>query len=97
MKGFYCNGKHALCELDECPDDCEYFDDSGGELIDPIDYIEEPIVLTNFDRIKAMGLEELARFLDDINSQGCVCPARDCRSTCQQCIVEWLKQPAEVE
>ena len=39
MTSFYCNGKHALCDLDTCPDDCEYFDDSGGEYVDPIDYI----------------------------------------------------------
>ncbi len=50
---------------------------------------------TNADRIRAMSDEELARFLDDINSQGCVCPTRDCRATCHQCITEWLEEPAE--
>lgn len=54
------------------------------------------VPMTNADRIRAMSDEELARFLDDNhNSHGCVCPARDCRPTCRQCIEEWLQQPAE--
>ena len=58
MKSFYCNGKHALCDLDTCPDDCEYFDDSGGELI------YEPDVVTNADRIRSMTDEQLRDFLE---------------------------------
>ena len=53
--------------------------------------------MTNGDRIRAMSDEELAKFLDDCNSHGCVCPARDCRATCYECIVDLLKQPAEVD
>ena len=52
----------------------------------------EPKPMTNGDRIRAMSNEELAKFLDECNSQGCVYPARDCRQTCNQCIVEWLKE-----
>lgn len=50
---------------------------------------------TNADRIRAMSDDELAKFLEDSNTAGCVCPSRNCRSTCNQCIVEWLKEPAE--
>ena len=49
--------------------------------------------LTNADHIRSMTDEELAKFLDDSNSQGCVCPTKDCEATCEQCIVNWLKQP----
>lgn len=50
--------------------------------------------MTNADRIRAMSDEELAAYL--------LCP-RDfdpnmyCRNlTCRECVVEWLRQPAEV-
>ena len=49
--------------------------------------------VTNADHIRSMTDEELAEFLDDNNSQGCVCPARDCRPTCHLCITEWLTEP----
>ena len=52
---------------------------------------------TNADHIRSMTDEELARFLDDSNSQGCVCPTKDCEATCTQCIENWLKQPYEEE
>ena len=31
------------------------------------------------------------------NTAECVCPAMHCGPTCKQCIMEWLKQPAEGE
>ena len=54
-------------------------------------------VPTNADHIRSMTDEELAEFLDDSNSQGCVCPTKDCEATCKQCIVNWLKQPYKGE
>ena len=51
------------------------------------------IPISNAERIRSMTDEELAKFLDDSNSQGCVCPTKDCEATCTQCIVNWLKQP----
>ena len=60
-------------------------------------HVPRPTPQTNADRIRAMSDEELAKFLDDNNSHGCVCPTKDCRATCKQCIEEWLKQPAEGE
>lgn len=53
--------------------------------------------MTNADRIRALSDEELAKFLDDCNSQGCVCPTRNCKESCKLCIEEWLQQPAEEE
>ena len=50
--------------------------------------------MTNADRIRAMSDEELAEFL---SCCGCPCPARDCHASCKDCILDWLKQPAEVE
>lgn len=47
--------------------------------------------MTNAQHIRSMTDEELAVFLDNSNSQGCVCPTKDCEATCKQCIVNWLK------
>jgi hypothetical protein len=47
---------------------------------------------TNADRIRAMSDEELADF---ISTCGCPDHARDCRDSCKDCTLEWLKQPAE--
>ena len=58
---------------------------------------EEPKAMTNGDRIRAMSDKALAEFLDDCNSRGCVCGARDCRTTCQKCIEDWLKEPVKEE
>ena len=51
-------------------------------------------VITNADRIRAMSDEELAEFL---SCYGCPCPDRDCHASCKDCVVQWLKQPAEGE
>lgn len=102
MKSFYCNGKHALCDLDTCPDDCGYFDDSGGELI------YEPDVVTNADRIKAMSLDELADFICNIDlchncseherlSDNPLMRLQKCDADCVRHALEWLKQPVEEE
>ena len=48
---------------------------------------------TNADHIRSMSDEELAEFLVDVNAQGCVCPARDCQTTCINCITKWLAEP----
>ena len=47
---------------------------------------------TNADRIRVMSDEELAEF---ISNCGCLDHARDCRESCTDCALEWLKQPAE--
>jgi hypothetical protein len=56
---------------------------------------------TNADRIRAMSDEELARFIPDWSyTNACKCdeqPYVDCNNECEKCVLEWLKQPAEVE
>ena len=55
--------------------------------------------MTNADRIRAMSDEELAEYV----GKNCLCDRIqdtdrkfcDCRAVCTDCIVEWLKQPAE--
>lgn len=47
---------------------------------------------TNADRIRAMSDEELADF---ITNCGCYDHARDCRASCKDCTMDWLKQPVE--
>ena len=50
------------------------------------------IPITNADRIRAMTDEELGKFL---SIYGCPCHARDCRASCEDCVIDWLQQPAE--
>ena len=50
--------------------------------------------MTNADRIRAMSDEELADF---ITNCGCYDHARDCRASCKDCTLDWLKQPVEDE
>lgn len=52
------------------------------------------VELTNADRIRAMSDEELADF---ITNCGCYDHSRDCRASCKDCTMKWLKQPVEVE
>ena len=57
-------------------------------------YRTEPI--TNADRIRAMGDEELADVV--ANGVGCVLKAPHCMDVdCTPCIRKWLQQPAEGE
>jgi hypothetical protein len=52
-------------------------------------------VVTNADRIRAMTDEELAKFLEEVGISGCPDPARSCRASCTDCMMEWLQQPCE--
>lgn len=63
--------------------------------------VEEKYHFTNADRIRAMSDEEFAVFLghnslcDRIqNDMGAWCKKH---AVCKDCLVEWLKQPAEVD
>lgn len=53
--------------------------------------------MTNADRIRAMTDEEMTEFLETVSIAGCPCPARSCRASCRDCIMDWLQQPAEVD
>lgn len=48
--------------------------------------------MTNADRIRAMTNEELA----DLLAYGCISPVRSCRQSCRDCILDWLREMAEV-
>lgn len=47
----------------------------------------------NADRIREMTEEEMVDFLDGVSADGCPCPARSCRSSCKECILDWLREP----
>jgi hypothetical protein len=62
---------------------------------------ETIVTMTNADRIRSMSDEELAEYvgkiclcshIQDVDRKFC-----DCRAVCTNCIVEWLKQPVEVD
>lgn len=59
-------------------------------------HIEKPFgpPMTNGDWIRNMTDEELADF---ITNCGCYDHSRDCRASCKDCTMEWLKQAAEVD
>ena len=86
---FYCYGKQGICNCDILCADCKFYDDKGGKEVQ-----------TTADRIRAMSDEELVDFLGeyrfcDICDEGC----EDCsyHGDCNKRLLEWLKQPAEVE
>lgn len=53
--------------------------------------------MTNADRIRAMSDEELAKVPAKFG-YSCVFPQKACSEsdTCEKCLLDWLKQPAEV-
>ena len=55
-------------------------------------------VITNADRIRAMSDEEIAKVPAKFG-YSCVFPQKECgeSDTCEKCLLEWLKQPAEVD
>ena len=78
-------------------------DNNVGDKMTPTD--KDTNVLTNADRIRAMSDEELMRFLFNEVSNNTICsfcvPTMrtkcKCDGHCKNGILEWLKQPAEVE
>ena len=56
------------------------------------EYNEGRKVITNADRIRAMGDDELAYWVmcpyDDVNPE-------ECKKGCMKCTLEWLQQPAK--
>lgn len=70
------------------------------EIVDGKPTNFKPKHKTNADRIRAMSDEELAKFFGRYGFCGGVIPNRYCckQSVCsQECVVRWLKQPAEVD
>ena len=50
-------------------------------------------VKTNANHIRSMSDEELTGFLTQAILQHCPCPTKDCEPLCNNCILNWLKQP----
>ena len=55
----------------------------------------EPKPQTNADRIRAMSDEELMKIFESVGMTGCPEPTMDCRASCEECILDWLKQPVK--
>ena len=73
---------------------CHYSGQLTGRLTSCPDFKQKP--KTNADRIRAMSDEELANIMAGTP----ICKERymDCLKDgcdCEQCLLEWLKQPAE--
>ena len=55
--------------------------------------------LSNADRIRAMSDEELAEFIPNWSyTNACKCEEQsyaDCNLKCEECVLDWLQQPAE--
>ena len=74
-----------------------------GYKVDECDYKDCPYrtePMTNADRIRAMSDEELADFIDrcemnDIDYAKTFCDLCNGQYECNQCRLDWLKQPAE--
>lgn len=74
-----------------------------GYKVDECDYKDCPYrtePMTNADRIRAMSDKELADFIDkcemnDIDYAKTFCDLCNGQYECDQCRLDWLKQPAE--
>lgn len=64
-----------------------------GMMVNP--QIEKP--MTHFDEIKAMSVEELARFItgEDFCELLCKNSPSFCNGDCEKWMLEWLKAPVE--
>lgn len=86
-----CTGKRCPMQVGYKVDECNHKD---------CPYRTEPI--TNADRIREMSDEELAEFIDrcemgDIDYAKTFCDLCNGQYECDQCRLDWLKQPAEGE
>lgn len=63
------------------------------------DFKAEPKTPTNADHIHTMSDEELAQFMEDVHTfKGCPNQGLiDCRESCYQCWLSWLKQEKKDE
>ena len=87
----FCNEDGTIPKRDK-KYEAEPYIDIGGE------FYNKPI--TNADRIRAMSDEELADFIDrcemnDIDYAKTFCDLCNGQYECDQCRLDWIKQPAE--
>ena len=84
-------------ELVFTTDNKDYFEKVQSVARDCIDH--KPI--TNFDRIKAMSVEELANFIPNWSyTKACKCDEEiyvDCNNECWKCVKEWLESEVQGE
>jgi hypothetical protein len=88
--------------MGNCGQACPYNTLDGCKVkeynaICPLSNMATPITeykMTNADRIRAMSDEELADFIASLD-----CPdrRRECNGNCDSCVLEWLKEPVEVD
>lgn len=77
------------CETCKKYDDCS----TGSGLIWPCGaYVAK--ILTNEERIRAMTIEELVEVIECPYHGNCPQPLP---ATCGDCVLDWLRQPAEEE
>ena len=76
----------CACAREKCSDDCSFYREYKQKL--------KPI--TNYDRLRAMSVEEMAKWIMIIEPTAC--PFRDDHgddcpfSLCKDCWLDWLKQ-----
>lgn len=94
MKRYFCNGKKGYCDRGndnkiDCSA-CEFADGTGGEVVDCPD--------TNFEKIKAMSIDEMAEYFLTKSFDPCDItnfPVVDCDAGCDKCIRKWLESEVE--
>ena len=87
----YCHEKGLFCEFARASGYCT---STGCNKLTTVTYeIRTMTPATNADHIRSMTDEELERFLTQSVLQQCPCPTRDCEALCNDCILNWLKQP----
>lgn len=97
MKRYYCNGKKGYCDRGNDNDidctACEFANGDGGEIVDCPD--------TNFETIKCMSIEALARFMNECGHDFppyCDCKTATkgtCDQNCLECAKKWLESEVE--
>ena len=102
MKRYFCNGKKGYCDRGndnkiDCSA-CEFADGTGGKVVDCPD--------TNYEKIKAMSIDEMVEFLEAVGDSPCttICNNFDkCRLNisieriCKNHFKEWLEGEVEEE
>lgn len=84
---------------EKCTDGCAFYLDMAELTALEEKYCGKdtnvPAKKTNFDRIKAMTVDEMAKFIPDWSYTGaCKCGEKsyvDCNNECENCVKDWLE------
>jgi hypothetical protein len=78
--------------------ECDYYKEYGECSSVCERYLIKP-VLTNYDRVRNMSIDEMARFIPDWSyTKACKCDEEtyaDCNNECWKCVREWLESEVE--